>query len=657
MALTNKQKKIVLKKKGRFSAKEIASELKLDVKIVEEFIQTPIKKVPRWFYIILILIPVAILLLLEVGLRIFNYGKTYDQWVSIGNGKLSLNPEIAYRYFYTTEGVPSAGYNYFDEIKNENSFRVFVMGGSSAAGFPYTPNGSFARYIQKRLQLLYPGKNIEVVNIAMSAINSYALRDMLPGVLEKQPDLIIIYAGHNEYYGALGVGSVETLGDTRFIVNTVIWLNRFKTFELLRNVIKEISGFFSKPVKVEGTLMARMSQRQLIPFNSEKYYSGIKQFEGNLRDMLGMTKDKNVPVVLGNLVSNLKDQKPFESIDENGFPRADSVFNTAQRELSKGKVKEADSLFRFAKDLDALRWRAPEKINSVIESLGKEFGYPVVKLDSVFDAETPDGVVGDNLITDHLHPNFRGYQIIGREIFNKCIDAKFFPDESNPNYSLAVQDSTTISSYEFTKLDSTIALYQIIILKSDWPYTKEKKSDAEKLKALNMKTYADTLAYLVGKGDLPWETAHLKLAQKRLSEGDKESFKDEIDAAADEYPFDPFPYEFAAQQLIDSKIYNDAYAYLLKLNKIKENAYSTKWLGIIDLLNNKVDSAMIYLSTSMNYNSSDASVLYNLAGAYSLKKDYKTALQMVNRCLQIEPNYSLAKNLQHQLVNATRSVR
>jgi len=657
LALTEKQKKIILKKKDKFSAEELASELKLDVKVVEEFIQTPIKKVPRWFYIVLILIPIFIILLLEIGLRIFNYGRTYDQWIPIGNGKLSLNPEIAYRYFYSSERVPSAGYNYFDEIKKENSFRVFVMGGSSAAGFPYTPNGSFARYIQKRLKLLYPGKNIEVVDIAMSAINSYALRDMLPGVLDKQPDLIIIYAGHNEYYGALGVGSVETLGDTRFIVNTVIWLNRFKTFELLRNVIKEISGLFSKPAKLEGTLMARMSQRQLIPFNSEKYYAGISQYEGNLRDMLKMAYDKNVPIVLGTLVSNLKDQKPFESVKDKKYPRAEDIFTSAQEKLAKGISKTADSLFRFAKDLDALRWRAPEKFNSVIESLGKEFKYPFVKLDSVFDVETPNGVVGDNLITDHLHPNLRGYQIIGRELFNKCLEAKLFPNERNTNYSLAVQDSITLSRYEFTKFDSTIALYQIIILKSDWPYTKKKISDEEKLKALNMKTYADTLAYFVGKGDIPWETAHLQLAQRKLSEGNKESFKKEIDAAADEYPFDPYPYEFAAQQLINLKDFSDAYPYLKYLNEIKETAYSTKWLGIIDLLNNKVDSAIGYLSSSLNYNSSDAAVLYNLAGAYSLKKDYQTALRMVNRSLQIEPNYMMAKNLQQQLINATRSNR
>ncbi len=139
--------------------------------------------------------------------------------------------------------------------------------------------------------------------------------------------------------------------------------------------------------------------------------------------------------------------------------------------------------------------------------------------------------------------------------------------------------------------------------------------------------------------------------------GDFDQFQKEISAAIDEYPFDPYPNELAAQLLINLKRFDDAYYYLLKLNELKSSAYSTKWLGIIDLLNNKVDSAIGYLSKSLNYNSSDSQIYYNLAGAYSIKKDYNTALQMINRCLQIEPNYSMAKNLQQQLINATRSNR
>jgi len=376
-----------------------------------------------------------------------------------------------------------------------------------------------------------------------------------------------------------------------------------------------------------------------------------------LRDILEMAKDKNVPVILGSLVSNLKDQKPFESFKDGGFPSADEIFKSAHDELSSGRLNSADSLFRLAKDLDALRWRAPEKVNQIIEDLGKEFNYPVAKLDSIFNAESVSGIVGDDLITDHLHPNLRGFQIIGREIFNKGIESGIFPDGYRKDYPLQAQDSITLSRYEFTKLDSTIALYQIIILKSDWPYTKVKLSDKQKLELLNMQTYSDTLAYLVGKGDLSWEAAHLKLAQSKLVNGDLESFLKEIGAATDEYPFDPYPYEFAAQLLVNLNMFDEAYSYLQKLNELKPNAYSTKWLGIIDLLNNKVDSAINYLSKSINYNSSDSQVYYNLAGAYSIKKDYQTALQMINRCLQIEPNYAMAKDLQQQLINATRSIR
>ena len=78
---------------------------------------------------------------------------------------------------------------------------------------------------------------------------------------------------------------------------------------------------------------------------------------------------------------------------------------------------------------------SPEKVNQIIEELGKEFSYPVVHLDSVFNAESIYGVVGDDLITDHLHPNLRGFQIIGREIFNKGIESGVFPKDYRKDYS------------------------------------------------------------------------------------------------------------------------------------------------------------------------------------------------------------------------------
>ena len=81
--------------------------------------------------------------------------------------------------------------------------------------------------------------------------------------------------------------------------------------------------------------------------------------------------------------------------------------------LAEKNLQKADSLFRYAKDLDALRFRAPSDINKLIIQFGKEYKTPVVNIDSEFASISTDNITGDNLMTDHLHPTLKGYQIIG----------------------------------------------------------------------------------------------------------------------------------------------------------------------------------------------------------------------------------------------------
>ena len=187
--------------------------------------------------------------------------------------------------------------------------------------------------------------------MAITAINSYTLRDLTPGIIEQKPDLIVIYAGHNEFYGALGAGSLEYIGSNRALVNFVIYLNNFKTTQLVRNSIKWISGILSSNEGKGrgGTLMARMAKEQLIEYQSELYKSGMNQFEGNMRDILELTKEAGIPVILSTLTSNLKDQPPFISVKSASFPEASEVFKEAVTFYNEGKYKEAESLFVYAK--------------------------------------------------------------------------------------------------------------------------------------------------------------------------------------------------------------------------------------------------------------------------------------------------------------------
>jgi tetratricopeptide (TPR) repeat protein len=648
--LTNKQKKYITGNRKK-SPKDIAKKLNLTVEEVKSFIETiPQKTYPKWFYLIPIAIPVILVLLLEVILVVSDYGYNLDQWDKGTSTHYMLNQEIAYRYFYNLKSVPMSSSDLFDIEKSDNSFRVFVLGGSSAAGYPFTPSGSFAKYIRKRLTLLYPDSKIEVVNLAFPAINSYTIRDILPGVLEQKPDLLLFYAGHNEYYGALGAGSMESLGNNRGLVNFVLSINKYKTVQFLRDVIKWIYGTFSSDDKRSGTLMSRMAKEQSIALGSDVYNAGIEQFEGNLTDIFAMIKNYNIPIIVSDLTSNIKDQKPFISMKE-ADKSADLVYSEAKNQYNNGNYISAKEKFVEAKDLDALRFRAPSDINVVIEKLAVEYGIPLISSDAAFAEMISDGIVGDELMTDHLHPKIIGYQIIGKLFFEKMLELNYLPSTSPSDLSLGEQDSLTTADYDFTDLDSRIAEYRLIILKSDWPYVDKPRSDKEVLKEFNMQTYGDSLAFKVVHDMMDWERAHRELANYHLARNNISGFMEEMDVVIDQYPLIVEYNKIAARELLNVKEYEKSYPYLQEYYSRDKDAFSSKWLGIIDLSKNKVKSAIKYLEESLIFNSGDAQVLFNLAGAYSMDKQYQKGLDTINRCLRMKPNFNGAKGLQSQLEN------
>jgi len=614
------------------------------------------KQAPKWFFIMLILIPVIFFILLELSLRLFDYGKDIPQWVDARRGKYIINPEVAFRYFNQVENIPTTIEDIFDQQKKNNAFRVFVLGGSSAAGFPYMPMGSFSRYIRKRLELTYPNSTIEVVNISLSAVNTYTILDMLPGVLEQKPNLILIYAGHNEYYGALGVGSMESLGTFRSFVKLVLYLNKYKTVQLIRNIISGIFSLFASKNLEEspGTLMSRMAKDQYIPMNSDKYTIGLEQFEGNMREILELIKSHNVPVIVGKVVSNLKDQKPFISVPSEDYPTANQVYEEAKKKLMNGHSKDADSLFRLAKDLDALRFRAPEKINQIIRQVCGEYNATCVSIDSIFNSVSPYGIIGNNLMTDHLHPNIEGYQLMGKAYYEAMEQAGYLPKNEKPQIPFSSQDSLTRIDFTFTDLDSTIGNCRMLLLQNDWPFIEKWQKKPTRL-LFTPKNFLDSIAFNFMMNKISWADAHLNAADAYLKKHDVNGYLKHMDILLYQYPIVVEYYDQISLTLLQMQLYDAALKYLHARYKIEPDDYSAKWIGNIALFKGNADEAINYLTKSYELNSTDAQVLYNLAGAYYQKKLYNAALNTINNCLNIEPNYPQANILKQQLTQAINS--
>jgi tetratricopeptide (TPR) repeat protein len=618
------------------------------------------RKYPRWFYLVPVLIPVIFFILLEGGLRFFHYGKDIETFIKISEDYpdlLFMNPQVPFRYFSNLKTAPSVIPDGFQEVKKSNTFRVFILGESSTAGWPYVPNASFSRHLRRKLSLLYPKNNIEIINLGITAVNTYTMRDLLPDVLKQKPDLIIFYNGHNEYYGALGAGSSESFGKSRALINLMLKLQRFKTFELVKNTIRYFAAIFhgaedSAAENSSETLMSRMVGESLIPFNSSTYTSGLKQFEGNMRDMLEMTKNAGVPVILGTLASNLKDQHPFISVNASGRERADMVYKKAQDCLSQGDYTGAKKLFIMAKELDALRFRAPEEVNNIIRRLGHEFNYPVAPVEEDFEAASPYGITGNNLMVDHLHPNLKGYQLMGESYYKIMKKYSLLPKGSQA-LSEKSADSTLKANFPFTRLDSMAADIRLRVLLGSYPFV-PKGSPNHLLENLRLNDFVDTLAGMIIDRKTYWEPAHIKAAEYFYRKKQFTAFKKEMNAVIEERPFNETAYGFTADMLIKANLFQDAMPYLLKLQTMKPGAFSTKWLGLIALNGKNYKEALYYLESSLQFSQDDPQVWYNLAGTYFNLKRIDKAFDAIKKCLSISPGYKPARIFYAQLMLAAK---
>ncbi len=603
------------------------------------------KKYPFYFYPVTLLLPFFVLFLLEAVLRIFDYAPDPPQWSAPGPAyinRLQLNPDYIKTYFGGIRNVPSSINDSFLKEKPANIFRIFILGESSAAGFPYEPNGSFSRFLSQKLGYAVKDKKIEVINTGVSAISSYVIYDMVDGIIEQKPDLILIYTGHNEYYGVLGVASNSSFSKNPAFVKIMLKLRKLKTVKLISSLF---SGSDEQSASYDQAgLMERLSSESYIPYNSDDFKAGVQQFEDNLTAISEKFKDAGVPVILSTLVSNLKDQTPFES--RQGEFDASKSYEKAKIALAKGDSVKALKLFREAKDFDLLRFRAPEEINSVIRKVADKFGFPLVDPEPVFSLASAGGIIGDELMTDHLHPTLSGYRIISDLFFDAILKNKYLLPAVD--FSIVAAESLLTREFLYTGLDSTIAVLRIATIKKEYPFNRkgEKKSLTD---FFTPSVYADTLAMEVASGARTWATAHIALAERFFQMKDIINMTREYEVVIAQYPYHKGFYNDLCYRLMKLEDYDLAYKYLEKSYKNGPDDFSTKWMGIIDLSKGRYSQALKYLKESVSFNSSDAQVWYNLSGAYINHKMVSEAKSAILECLRLEPTFPGARELKMQL--------
>ena len=548
-------------------------------------------------FFIIICIPFLILFLLEILLRIIGVGDNLSLFIDNPDKDFKeykiVNPLIGKKYFQKLE-YTSPSNDIFLKEKPANGYRIFVMGSSTVIGFPYDYNLMFSRILQERLQDSYPEKHIEVVNTAITAINSYTLLDFMNDILKEEPDAILIYAGHNEFYGAFGIGSNEKAARLRKLTFIHLDLMSLRIYQLLRNVIYGTGSLLSSEdnnSKVRGTLMKRIVGKKNIPYKDETYNFGIACYRKNMTEILNKARKNNIPVFISELICNIKDMEPFCSDATAEYPAASDVYFNARKYEKENRYELSKESYYKAKDLDCIRFRASEEINDIIRDLTDKFNAILVPMQDRFEDESPNGLIGNNLLTEHVHPNIDGYFLMADAFYYEIARSGLINKHINTLYYRT--SDYYKRNWGYSALDSLLAIHRINNLKYHWPFRPLNSPYIDYRQIYKPKSLVDSLAFTVMKSpDLNVVEAHLELAKYYREKDDFYNAFKEYNAEIKCFPYSYEDYLEAADCLIKLNDFPTALSFLNKSLELKETFYGYFREGEIFLLKEDYKAAI-----------------------------------------------------------------
>ncbi len=584
--------------------------------------------------------PLLLLLGIETALRVAKPAGGLGLFIpapAVKGDYLVANGSVGERWFSGIDNPPTPAHELFARERPAHAFRVFVMGESAAAGFPYPRNVEFSRLVAEMLRDVLPGDSVEVVNLAIAATNSFALLDMADEVAAQHPDAVLIYAGHNEYYGVLGAASRVTVPGGVTAVRLYLRLLRLRSVLALRNGIARVISL-RKQWRGDvdaASLMELLARDRQIPLGGSRYDIGAHQFESNLEAICRLFERRGIPVFIGSLASNLRDQAPFAA-DANASPgAADSTFAAGGAAFGAGDSALADSLFSRARDMDVVRFRAPSEFNGIIRRVTGRTGAIYVPIAETFAAASPRGAPGSNLFLEHVHPTRAGQALIGRVFFESLLRSGLLAGQA---------DTTRLRSWEdyargmlLTPFDERIAYHTTQTLKSRWPFVPLSRQLDYRGKYVPT-TLLDSLAFAVSAGER-WEIAKLRLA------GDYER-RAQFDSAAAEYaglardaPLISEPWLFMARALGRAGKTAEAEAALKRAVAIRPTSAALNLLGARAAQRHELPQAISYLERSLVLEPAQPEALYQLSLAYGMSRNIPAARETALRLSRIAPDY------------------
>jgi tetratricopeptide (TPR) repeat protein len=360
------------------------------------------------------------------------------------------NQRFGWRFF-PPEAARTPRHIVMEIPKPADTVRLFVLGESAALGDP-DPDFSFGRILEVLLRDRFPTARFEVINAAMTAINSHAILPIARACARAEGDFWIVYAGNNEVIGPYGAGTVFGSPTPPWgVIRANLAFRSTRLGQVLEQTLRRLRPD-SRPVDAwQGMeLFLDRQVRREEPRMARVYH----HFEKNLDAIVRLGLRSGARVIVSTVASNLRDCAPFGSQHRPGLAGGalqqwEEAYRVGAEREKAGQIREAleayaeaakvddqyaELWYRMgrchlaldrgpearrclirARDQDTLRFRADSRLNEIVRGCVSNQPGGTVRLvdgEAMLDRQSPNGILGWEFLHEHVHFTFAGnYQL------------------------------------------------------------------------------------------------------------------------------------------------------------------------------------------------------------------------------------------------------
>jgi tetratricopeptide (TPR) repeat protein len=378
--------------------------------------------------------------------------------------------------------------------KQPGTYRIFCLGGSTTYGRPYSDTTSFCGWLRELLPLADPSRRWEVINAGGISYASYRVARLMEDLINYEPDLFIVYSGHNEFLEERTYGGLRDLPGV--VKNVAELLARTRTWTALSSLMDR---FRSSPEKDSNNhdLLPREVQAKLDYSSGLELYKRddalqekiLSHYRFSLRHMVELARSVGTHILFFKPASNLKDFSPFKSqytdgLDQGKRDSSEKLLATAREQMQRSSWNEAlvaldkalaiDPRFaethylrgkallalgrydvakvalRRARDEDVCPLRALSSIQEVIAEVTREADTPLVDFVNLLEqwsrSEGGHGIAGEEYFFDHVHPSIEVHHRLAVALIERMIEQGDLQPSAGWGESAIAEVSTRVNN-------------------------------------------------------------------------------------------------------------------------------------------------------------------------------------------------------------------